>query len=440
MGRTDRKALTPGQSIQRDILYGPLPSQRRFHDSAARFKGFSGPVGSGKSQALCQEAIRLSYLNPGRQGLVGAPTYPMLRDATLTSFLEVLESNSLPFDFNKSESVLTMGDTKSRILFRAVDEFERLRGTNLAWFGIDELTYTREEVWLRLESRLRDPKAKHLCGFAVWTPKGFDWVYRRFIRNRVDGYEVVLAKAYENRHLLDQVPDFYERLKRSYDQRFFDQEVLGEYLNINSGAVYRTFDRARNVRSTEVDPARPLLWTLDFNVDPMSSLIAQRIGDEMQVHGEITLSRASTHDACEEFRSRYPNHRAGIRVYGDATGARQQTAGTNDYRIVRDFLSQVGYPGVSFRVPTANPFVRDRVQLVNSMLLSASGESQLFIDPRCKELIADMEEVVYKPDSVVIDKEHDPRRTHLSDALGYLMWREFKTDASAGESGKRLFW
>lgn len=41
----------------------------------ARFKGFSGPIGSGKSQALCQEAIRLSYLNPGRQGLIGAPTY-----------------------------------------------------------------------------------------------------------------------------------------------------------------------------------------------------------------------------------------------------------------------------------------------------------------------------------------------------------------------------
>jgi hypothetical protein len=47
----------------------------RFHESNARFKGFSGPIGSGKSQALCQEAIKLSYLNPGRTGLVGAPTY-----------------------------------------------------------------------------------------------------------------------------------------------------------------------------------------------------------------------------------------------------------------------------------------------------------------------------------------------------------------------------
>lgn len=66
-----------GEVKHREIVYAPLPSQRRFHSSSARFKGFSGPIGSGKSQALCQEAIRLSYLNPGRQGLIGAPTYQL---------------------------------------------------------------------------------------------------------------------------------------------------------------------------------------------------------------------------------------------------------------------------------------------------------------------------------------------------------------------------
>ncbi len=66
-----------GEIKHREIVYVPLPSQRSFHNSSARFKGFSGPIGSGKSQALCQEAIRLSYLNAGRQGLIGAPTYSL---------------------------------------------------------------------------------------------------------------------------------------------------------------------------------------------------------------------------------------------------------------------------------------------------------------------------------------------------------------------------
>lgn len=140
---------------KRDIEYRPLPAQQKFHKSTARFKGFSGPVGSGKSQALCHEAIRLTYLNPGRAGLLGAPTYPMLRDATQSTLFEILERDRVPHEYHKAESVLVMKDTRSRIIFRPVDDYERLRGTNLAWFGLDELTYTAEAAWLRLEGRLR---------------------------------------------------------------------------------------------------------------------------------------------------------------------------------------------------------------------------------------------------------------------------------------------
>src|SRR3974390_1345 len=101
-------------SSQRGIRYSPLPSQKKFHDSTARFKGFSGPIGSGKSQALCQEALRLSYKNPGRLGLLGAPTYPMLRDATQATLLEILDANQIAYDHNKAENTLTIKDTGSR--------------------------------------------------------------------------------------------------------------------------------------------------------------------------------------------------------------------------------------------------------------------------------------------------------------------------------------
>jgi len=422
----------------RKIEYTPLPSQQRFHDSDARFKGFSGPVGSGKSQALCQEAIRLSYVNVGRLGLIGAPTYPMLRDATLSTFTEVLSANDIPFEFNKAESVLSMKETGSRILFRAVEEFERLRGTNLAWFGLDELTYTSEDAWLRLEGRLRDPDAVRLCGFAVWTPKGFDWVYRRFIRERVEGYEAILASAFENHHVLDKIPDYYERLKRSYDERFYEQEALGTYLNVNAGAVYHAFLRERNVQELKLDPAQALFWALDFNVNPMSSVIAQKSGEEIHVLDEIVLNRASTQQACEEFNLRFPNHQAPVLVYGDASGNKMQTSGTSDYAIISEYLQRNGYMNYRMLVPAANPRISERVALMNAQLLSAYQEVHLFIDPRCKELLKDMEEVTYKPDSGIIDKEKDPKRTHLSDALGYLLWQECTPQIVYGEKSYRL--
>src|ERR1700730_6451160 len=95
-----------GSVCEQYIVYSPLPSQQKFHQSPARFKGFSGPVGSGKSAALCQEAIRLSYKNAGRVGLIGAPTYTMLRDTTQAALLETLERDDIPFDFLKSENTL----------------------------------------------------------------------------------------------------------------------------------------------------------------------------------------------------------------------------------------------------------------------------------------------------------------------------------------------
>ncbi|MEQ1947924.1 MAG: terminase family protein [Bryobacteraceae bacterium] len=424
--------------LERGIEYQPLPSQRRFHNSPARFKGFSGPIGSGKSQALCQEALKLAYLNPGRTGLIGAPTYPMLRDATQAALIEVLLRNKIPHEWNRAENYLVLRDTRSRILFRAVEEFERLRGSNLAWFGVDELTYTSEEAWLRLEGRLRDPKASRLCGFAVWTPKGYDWVYERFLERKVDGYETVIAQPFENRFLLEKIPDYYERLASSYDKRFYEQEVLGQYLELHAGRVYSGFDRKANVVESVVDPEKPLLWALDFNVDPMSSVVAQIEDGNVTALDEIVLSRASTQDACDEFRARFGSHLKGLIVYADASGARMQTSGTSDLAILRRNLDELAYGKVEFRVPRSNPAVRDRVTLMNAKLAAADGDRSLFVHPRCAELIKDFEQVSYKENSTVIDKERDPRRTHLSDALGYLVWQECRERLKIGLQGKRL--
>src|SRR5205823_5786199 len=163
------------------------------------------------------------------------------------ALLEILEWNAIPHEWNRAENFLVLKETRSRILFRAVEEFERLRGSNLAWFGLDELTYAPEAAWLRLEGRLRDPRATKLCGFAV--------------------------------------------------------------------------ARQENVSEMGVDARLPLMWALDFNVDPMCAVVAQVDGEQVRVLEEIVLSRASTYDACEEFSRRFPEHRGGLVVYADASGA-----------------------------------------------------------------------------------------------------------------------
>ena len=77
--------------------------------------------------------------------------------------------------------------------------------------------------------------------------------------------------------------------------------------------------------------------------------------------------------------------------------------------------------------------------LVNAKLGSAAGERMLVVDARCRELIKDFEQVMYKEGSAqVIEKDRDSKRTHLSDALGYLVWQECGGMGTVGERGQRL--
>jgi len=157
---------------------------------------------------------------------------------------------------------------------------------------------------------LRDPKANRLCGIAVWTPKGYDWVYRKFVAEPRLGYSTISAQPYENRYLRDTVPDFYELLKSSYDEKFYQQGVLGKVRQrAKWGGLPRVQSPGPRYRS-RVRPEALLLWALDFNVDPMSSVIAQTVDGAVHVLDEIVLRHASTLEACEQFYSRFPDHGA----------------------------------------------------------------------------------------------------------------------------------
>ena len=114
---------------------------------------------------------------------------------------------------------------------------------------------------------------------------------------------------------------------------------------------------------------------------------------------------------------------AGVMIYGDASGHQQQTTGATDYDMIRDHFAahssiEGGVPG-----PKSNPSVRERINLMNRQLKTAAGKIGLVVDPQCKELIKDLEQVCFKEGTKQIDKDRDRMRTHLSDALGYLLWQ-----------------
>jgi hypothetical protein len=89
-----------------------------------------------------------------------------------------------------------------------------------------------------------------------------------------------------------------------------------------------------------------------------------------------------------------------------------------------------------FHVPKVNPAVKDRVNCMNAVLRNTVGENRLSVDPGCQQLILDFERVRWKTDASGsslgdLDKS-DPARTHVSDALGYMVASEFSMRSKGG--------
>ena len=109
---------------------------------------------------------------------------------------------------------------------------------------------------------------------------------------------------------------------------------------------------------------------------------------------------------------------------------RQSSASQSDWQIVREFFTRnSGDYRKMMHLPNSNPEVRNRINAVNALICSATRERRLVVSPRCKQLIRDLEQVVWKTDANgnalgVVDNS-DKMRTHLSDALGYLVVKKY---------------
>jgi len=417
-----------------NIIYQAMPAQLRFLKSQAQFAGLFGGIGSGKSHVGCFWALMKALRNPQCLGLIGANSYRQLKDATLRTFESLLVEHGIGYKFLKSSDMVFRLDNGAEVLCRSMDNFDLLRGIELGWFYLDELRDTRHEAWQVVKGRLRSQAADRLEGRVTSSPNGFDWIYEEFLQRPSDpataaayaNHEAIFARTCDNRHL---PPDYIAALSASYDPLLAEQELDGRFINVTQGGIYYAFDRAVHVtEAARFDTGRPVLWSLDFNVNPMTAIIAQADADGIRVVDELWLPHSNTLAMCAAFREwglQRGVDAEGVEVYGDASGASRSTAGTSDYAIIRET-----FPSATLRVGASNPARRDRYNAVNAALKNAHGDVRLLVHPRCRQLVADLERVTYLP-GTNLPNTQDPLRGHISDALGYLVARRMPAGRAA---------
>lgn len=343
---------------------GTVP-QMEFWSAEEAYRAFVGGVGSGKTYAGCIEVMR----QPSRsRGAVIAPTYRMLQDATLQTFLEIAREADLIEEWRRSDMLMRLRNG-TEILFRSADEPDKLRGPNLGWFWLDEAAMMPELVFDLMIGRLRLAPGR---GWVTTTPKGMNWLYSLFGKG-IEGYKLVQCSTKSNTFLPER---FAKGLERRYKGVFLDQELDGKFVEWVDAPAYDSYSSAKNVRKgirSRYQPSLPIILTCDFNARVMIWGVIQIQGNQPLMLTEIAMvgtvpSTPSIKRMVSKFRLEFPDHAGGVLVYGDASGENlSHHTGTTSYDIMLEAFRNYSCR-VELMIPRKNPPVLNRIRSTNDVL------------------------------------------------------------------------
>jgi hypothetical protein len=369
----------------------------------------------------------------GTPGLVWyiAPTYDMARDLIfepLRAFVPrawlVSEPNQTRMEF---ETIWGC-----RLACKSAEHPDRLRGRGIRKLLIDEFQdwvngmKTWEEVLLPM--LLTEDGSALISG----TPKGFNHLHELWDKGQrgVPGWKSWQFRTADAPHISQA---FLAQMKADMDPRSYRQEFEASFETV-SGRAYYAFTRDKNVGPVELSRLHPANVTFDFNVEPATAVIWQKVGQEARAWREVFIMHAggeateASATAARDFLQGV-GWRGQVRLYGDPAGQAAKTTGPSDHAVIRRV-----FPLAEWCIPKASPHVKDRIASVNTRCLTADGKAHLLVDKSCTHLVSDLEQVTMPMVTDPTEKRKNPLLTHISDAFGYGIHYEWPPVQKGGAS------
>jgi phage terminase large subunit-like protein len=131
----------------------PTKTQYAFLMDRTRVRAMIGGVGSGKSRTLMEAAVSAAVENPGCDGMLVAPTFPMLWRILIPAWEKACPRELRPRHL-KGEQRYVMWHGGS-VWYGTAKDPSSLEGTNLAWYAGDESRYWPRQSHVNMLSRLR---------------------------------------------------------------------------------------------------------------------------------------------------------------------------------------------------------------------------------------------------------------------------------------------
>ena len=383
-------------------------AQQQIISAPQRFKVVVAGRRFGKTHLSIRELCRYAR-QPDSEVWYIAPTYRQAKMITWKKLRRRLLELRWAEKINETELSILLKNG-STISLKGADNYDSLRGIGLDFLVIDEFADIDPAAWYEtLRPTLSDRQGHALF---IGTPKGMNWAHDLY--TAADSYPDEWASfqftTIEGGNVTEEE---VEAARRTLDLRTFNQEYCATFETF-SGRVFYAFDRKYNLMPWQ-EPSRAIADIhvgCDFNVDPLTAVIAYKIGNLLHVIDEIKISGSNTDELAQEIKTRYPNKH--ITVYPDPAGAQRKTSagGRTDHSILR-------MAGFTVKARGVTTSVRDGVNAVNAKLRTISGETSLYIDPKCKHVIECLEKQTYKEGTSLPDKNSG--FDHMNDALRYMV-------------------
>jgi len=406
-----------------EVVIKATPPQLEFHRLKCPFPAFVAGMGTGKSETMCNQAMIDAAIG-GDGSLIGlyAPTYDLIRLITAPRMEEKLQQSGIEYSYNKAENIIR---TKDRglgdFILRTMDNPARIVGYETFRSHLDEIDTLKvskaEEVFERVMQRNRQTPVNAQDGMnrvsSYCTPEGFRFMYKTWDQNPKPGYVQIQASTYSNPFL----PESYiENLKNKLTPQLFEAYVQGKYVNLTSGTVYHEFDRKIHVKKLTFDRRKVLHIGMDFNINQMSAIVVQEQdnGDlhAIREHFGLRDTAALAAELLATYGDWGPEN---IYIYPDATKARSTNSDTTNHAILHAH-------GFNVLKDESNPGIIDRVNSVNRLFRNYAGYVAIYIDESC-EYLADCLITQAYDEKGKPDKDPKDDKSHMPDALGYLVWQ-----------------
>lgn len=429
-----------------------------------------GGRGSSKSNFEAKKLIYRCLTEKYFRHILVRNTYATIKDSsyqTLKDIIFELGLNEL-FEF-KLQPLEIHCVNGNMFLARGCDDTQKIKSvkdpTGIWW----EEDIPTESDFITVTTSVRTTKAAYLQETFTINPETEgnyqdNWFWKMFFKDHNElsfrdttelkfnedqkislSYTVHHSTHEHNKWLPDSFRAFLMNLKIT-NPYYWEVYCNGKWGNKQlGGRFYKNFDLGRNTHTVKYNPSISLHISFDFNVNPYMSLsIWQMVGQSAYQIDEIAMKDPNNtiKDTCKEFTRKYITHNAGLFIYGDPSGRKEDVGREKGFNYFKEIEQELSRFKPSVMLSKMAPPVVMRGNFINSIFDGTYPDVKIYISESSTYLKDDLlfglqaadgtkHKVKVKDDMGVSHEKYH----HFSDGLDYFICKAFAEDFQKYQSG-----